>query len=91
MQLRAMAMALPAGPDHVHVVFGVGTMSCMLDDNSLTELFHSLRPHNWKPEGKNALAQEMIGTWSYTGGGTVHIRRFSANGRSESHHETTSA
>lgn len=89
--LRAMAMALPAGSDRVHVVFGIGTsMYCMLDDPSFTQLFHSLRPHNWKPVGGNGLARELIGTWSYVGDGTIHTYTFNTNGRYDSLSETTS-
>lgn len=89
--LRAMAMALPAGSSRVHVVFGIGSsMYCMLDDPSFTQLFHSLRPHNWKSVGGNGLARDLVGTWSYAGDGTVHIYTFNTNGRYGSVSETTS-
>lgn len=90
-RLRAMAMALPAGSGRVHVVFGIGTsMYCMLDDPSFTQLFHSLRPHTWKPVGGNGLAQALVGTWSYAGDGTVHTYTFNANGHYDSLSETSS-
>jgi hypothetical protein len=90
-RLRAMAMALPAGSDRVHVVFGIGTSKfCMLDDPSFTQLFHSLRPHAWKSIGENGVARELVGTWSYTGDGTVHTYTFNANGHYISLSETTS-
>ncbi len=89
--LRAMAMALPAGPGRVHVVLGLGSsVSCTLDDPSFTQLFHSLRPHNWKSVGGNGVARDLVGTWSYTGDGTVHIYTFNTNGRYGSVSETTS-
>lgn len=89
--LRAMAMALPAGPDRVHVVLGIGGSAyCTLDDPSFTQLFHSLRPHHWKPVGGNGLARELVGTWSYVGDGTVHTYTFNANGHYNSLSETTS-
>lgn len=90
-RLRAMAMALPAGSGHVHVVFGIGsTMYCMLDDPSFTQLFHSLRPHAWKSVGENGVARELVGTWSYVGDGTVHTFTFNANGHYDTLSETTS-
>jgi hypothetical protein len=90
-RLRAMAMALPARSGRVHIVFGIGTnMFCMLDDPSFTQLFHSLRPHNWKPVGGSGLARELVGTWSYAGDGTVHTYTFNANGHYDSLSETTS-
>lgn len=89
--LRAMAMALPAGSGRVHVVLGLGgSVTCTLDDPSFTQLFHSLRPHNWKPVGGNGLARELVGTWTYAGDGTVHTYTFNANGHYNSLSETTS-
>lgn len=89
--LRAMAMTLPAGSGRVHVVMRLGgSVSCTLDDPSFTQLFHSLRPHSWKPVGGNGLARELVGTWSYVGDGTVHTYTFSANGHYDSLSETTS-
>lgn len=64
----AMAMAVPAGPGRVQVVWGRGVPLCTLDDVSFVRLFLSLRPRGWASDGGQALARDLLGTWRWTGG-----------------------
>ena len=60
--VNAMAMVLPAGPGQVHVVWGIGSIArCLLDDVSFEQLFHSLRPPGWTPDGGQALTRALLG------------------------------
>jgi hypothetical protein len=62
-----MAMALPAGPDRVHVVFGHGDPGrCHLHDAPFEQLFHSLQPVGWKSDGGKALGRDVLGAWRST-------------------------
>jgi len=82
--VNAMAMVLPAGPGHVHVVWGMGSISrCLLDDATFEQLFHTLRPAGWTSDGGQALARALVGTWRYTAGAGLQQLRFEADGRFE--------
>jgi hypothetical protein len=61
-----MAMAIPAGPGRVHVVWGRGTPLCTFDDASFVKLFLGLRPRGWVSDEGKALARDILGTWRWT-------------------------
>lgn len=82
--VNAMALVLPAGPNQVHVVWGMGTISrCLLDDATFEQLFQSLRPPGWTSDGGRALAQALVGTWRFNAGSGVGLQQlsFAADGR----------
>ncbi|MET0399732.1 MAG: hypothetical protein ABW277_23290 [Longimicrobiaceae bacterium] len=80
--VNAMAMVLPAGPGRVHVVWGMGSIArCLLDDASFEQLFHSLRPAGWTPDGGQALMRGLVGTWRYTASGGLQQLTFRTDGR----------
>jgi hypothetical protein len=80
--VNAMAMALPAGPGRVHVVWGMGSIArCLLDDASFEQLFHSLRPGGWTSDGGQALTRALVGTWRYTASAGLQQLAFRADGR----------
>ena len=80
----AMAMALPAGPDRVHVVFGHGDPGrCHLHDASFEQLFHSLQPVGWKSDGGKALGRDVLGAWRTSEATGSQQLIFSPDGRYE--------
>jgi hypothetical protein len=82
--VNAMAMVLPAGAGQVHVVWGMGSISrCLLDDATFDQLFQSLRPAGWTPDGGQALTRALIGTWRFSAGSGVGMQQltFRADGR----------
>jgi hypothetical protein len=80
--VNAMAMVLPAGPDRVHVVWGMGGISrCLLDDASFERLFQSLRPAGWTSDSGKALGQALLGTWRYTASAGLQQLTFLPDGR----------
>jgi hypothetical protein len=80
----AMAMALPAGPDRVHVVFGHGDPGrCHLHDAPFEQLFHSLQPVGWKSDGGKALGRGVLGAWRSTEATGGQQLILSADGRYE--------
>jgi hypothetical protein len=81
--VNAMAMALPAGPGRVHVVWGMGNIArCLLDDAPFEQLFHSLRPSGWKSDGGQAFTRAIAGTWRFTAGSAgMQELTFRADGR----------
>lgn len=82
--VNAMALVLPAGPGHVHVVWGLGGISrCLLDDSTFEQLFHSLRPPAWASDGGQALARALVGTWRYTASVGLLQLTLRADGRFE--------
>jgi hypothetical protein len=88
--VTAMAMALPAGPGRVNIVWGVGNAAhCTFDDLTFARLFHSLRPHGWNSDAGQALSKELPGLWRYTHSYGVMQYKFMANGRYEFGRGTT--
>ena len=82
--VNAMAMALPAGPGQVHVVWGMGSIArCLLDDVSFEQLFHGLRPPGWKSDGGQAMTNVMLGTWRYAADAGLQQLTFKTGGRYE--------
>ena len=80
--VNAMAMVLPADQGRVHVVWGMGNIAhCLLDDASFEQLFHSLRPSDWKSDGGQALARALAGTWRYTASSGLQQFTFKSDGR----------
>ena len=79
--VNAMAMVLPADEGRVHVVWGMGSIArCLLDDASFEQLFHSLRPSDWKSDGGQALMRALGGTWRYTASAGLQQLTFKADG-----------
>ena len=88
--VNAMAMAFPAGPGRVNILWGVGNAPrCQLDDLAFAQLFHSLRPRGWTPDGGKALVRALQGTWRYTHSYGVTQYKFTGNGRYEYGRGTT--
>jgi hypothetical protein len=84
--VNAMALALPAGPGQVHIVWGMGNISrCLCDDAAFEQLFHSLRPAGWTSDGGRALTRGLLGTWRFTAGSGSGLQQltFTAGGRFE--------
>jgi hypothetical protein len=82
--VNAMAMVLPAGPGQVHVAPPKGSISrCLLDDGTFDQLFQSLRPAGWTPDGGRALTRALIGTWRFSAGSGAGMQQltFLADGR----------
>jgi hypothetical protein len=80
--VNAMAMVLPAGNGQVHVVWGMGSIArCLADDASFEQLFHSLRPSDWKSDGGQALLRGLVGSWRYSGSAGIQQYHFTADGR----------
>lgn len=80
--VNAMAMVLPAGPERVHVVWGMGSIArCLLDDATFEQLFHSLRPAGWRSDGGQALSRALAGSWRYTADAGLQQLTFGADGR----------
>jgi hypothetical protein len=80
--VNAMALVLPAGPNRVHGVWGMGGISrCLLDDASFEQLFHSLRPAGWPSDRGQELNRAMLGTWRYTASAGLQQLTFTADGR----------
>jgi hypothetical protein len=80
----AMAMAFPAGPGRVNIVWGVGNPArCTLDDLTFARLFHSLRPRGWASDGGKALARDLQGTWRNSQRLGIAQYKFMPNGRYE--------
>ena len=80
--VNAMAMALPAGPGQVHVVWGMGNISrCLLDDATFEQLFHSLRPPAWSSDGGQAMTRALLGPWRFSANGGLQQLTFKADGR----------
>lgn len=79
-----MAMAFPAGPGRVNIMWGVGNPArCTLDDLSFARLFHSLRPRGWTSDGGKALARALQGTWRNSQRLGVAQYKFMPGGRYE--------
>jgi hypothetical protein len=82
--VNGMAMVLPAGPGEVHVVWGMGSIArCLLDDASFEQLFHSLRPPGWAPDGGQAMTRALLGVWRYTADVGIQQFTFKDGGRYE--------
>lgn len=82
--LTAMATAFPAGTGRVNILWGFGaTGICSSDDHAFLRLFHSLRPRGVSPDGGQALARELLGTWRDTQAAGMAQYRFLPNGRYE--------
>lgn len=82
--VSAMAMALPAGPGRVHVVWGLGNPAhCTFDDTAFAQLFHSLRPRGWRADGGAAWLRQLHGTWRNTERYGLAQFTFGADGRYE--------
>lgn len=82
--VNAMAMTIPAGPGRVHVLWGMGSISrCLLDDAIFEQLFHSLRPTDWKSDGGLAFQRALVGTWRYTASAGMQQFVFGNDGRYE--------
>ncbi|HVG39160.1 MAG TPA: hypothetical protein VM870_07730, partial [Pyrinomonadaceae bacterium] len=82
--VNAMAMAFPAEPGRVNIVWGVGNAArCQLDDLAFAQLFHSLRPRGWTSDGGRALAQALQGLWRFTHNYGVTQYKFTENGQYE--------
>lgn len=82
--VNAMAIVLPAGPGQVYVVWGIGNIArCLLDDVSFEQLFHSLCPPGWTPDGGQALTRALLGTWRFTAHVGLQQLTFKAGGRYE--------
>jgi hypothetical protein len=65
--VSAMALALPAGPGRVHLLWGLGSPArCTFDDTAFARLFHSLRPRGWASDGGAGLLGQLHGTWRNT-------------------------
>jgi hypothetical protein len=82
--VNAMALVLPAGPDQVHVVWGMGSISrCLLDDATFEQLFQSLRPTGWASDGGRAFVQALAGSWRFNAGSGVGLQQltFGPDGR----------
>ncbi len=79
--MNAMALVLPAGPNQVHVVWGMGSISrCLLDDATFEQLFQSLRPPGWTSDGGRAMTQGLAGTWRFNAGSGVGLQQLTFRG-----------
>lgn len=79
--MNAMALVLPAGPNQVHVVFGMGSISrCLLDDATFEALFHSLKPAGWTSDRGQALTRGLLGSWRYNTGTSVGLQQIAFGG-----------
>jgi hypothetical protein len=79
-----MAMAFPAGPGRVNIVWGFGNPArCTLDDLAFARLFHGLRPRGWTSDGGKALSRDLQGTWRNSERAGMAQFKFLANGRYE--------
>jgi hypothetical protein len=72
----AMAMAVPAGPGRVHVIWGRGTPLCTFDDAASVKLLLGLRPRGWVSDEGKALARDLLGTWRWTYGSANMIMQY---------------
>ena len=80
--VNAMAMALPAVPGSVHIVWGMGSIArCLLDDATFELFFHSLRPSEWKADGGQAFTRALVGTWRFTASAGLQQLTFRSDGR----------
>lgn len=82
--VNAMALVLPAGPERVHLVWGMGNIAhCLLDDVAFEQLFHSLRPAGWTSDSGRAMSRGLLGSWRYTASAGLQQLTFLADGRYE--------
>jgi hypothetical protein len=83
-----LVFALPTGyieqrNGEVIILAPATTNECLLDDVPFEQLFHSLHPPGWTPDGGQALTRALLGTWRFTAHVGLQQLTFKAGGRYE--------